>query len=369
MKTVSSFPEHSRGLAPTDTLHIALVVPLHGPAGIFGPSCEACAALAADEINAGHGVAGSEVRLSVVDSAAPPGDVANELDALISAGAVDAVTGWHLSSLREVLAARIADRVPYVYTALYEGGEHTPGVYLTGETPATQLLPALRWMAEELGIRRWCVVGDNYVWPRGSARAARRYAHRCGAAICDEIFVPLGTTNFAPVMREIERNRAQGVLMLLVGNDAVRFNRAFRAAGLDGELYRLTSLMEENMLAASGAATTRGLYTAAGFFETAATPENLDFIGRYADRHGPEAPLLNTMGESCYEGVRLVCALIGQARASRTTVASCAAGGLRYVGPRGEMELAGSHLRQNVYLARAAGLEFDVLAELTPVAP
>jgi ABC-type branched-subunit amino acid transport system substrate-binding protein len=351
-------------------LHIAVIAPLHGPAGIFGPSCEACAQLAADEINAGSGVLGSEVRLIVVDGAAPPQRVADELDVLVSAGAVDAVTGWHLSSVREVVAARIADRVPYVYTALYEGGERTPGVFLTGETPRTQLLPALRWMTEELGVRSWCIVGDNYVWPRGSAGAVRRYAHRCGAVIRDEMYVPLGTENFAPALRRIERSRAQGVLMFLVGNDAVRFNRAFRAAGLDEQLYRLTSLMEENMLAASGANATRGIYTAAGFFETAATPENLDFIGRYARTYGPDAPLLNTMGESCYEGVRLACALIERARTSGTGVlSSVAARGLRYAGPRGEMELTGSHLRQNVYLARAAGLQFDVLAELAPVTP
>ena len=39
-----------------DTLDVALVVPLQGPAGIFGPSCECCAQLAAEEVNAArHG--------------------------------------------------------------------------------------------------------------------------------------------------------------------------------------------------------------------------------------------------------------------------------------------------------------------------
>jgi hypothetical protein len=37
-----------------------------------------------------------------------------------------------------VLAPRIAHRVPYVYTALYEGGERTEGVFLTSETPALE---------------------------------------------------------------------------------------------------------------------------------------------------------------------------------------------------------------------------------------
>ena len=34
-----------------DHFDVALVIPLQGPAGIFGPSCEACAELAAEEVN------------------------------------------------------------------------------------------------------------------------------------------------------------------------------------------------------------------------------------------------------------------------------------------------------------------------------
>jgi ABC-type branched-subunit amino acid transport system substrate-binding protein len=41
-----------------DTLNVAIVVPLQGPAGIFGPSCVCCAQLAAEEVNAESGVLG-----------------------------------------------------------------------------------------------------------------------------------------------------------------------------------------------------------------------------------------------------------------------------------------------------------------------
>ena len=40
------------------TLHVGLVIPLQGPAGMFGPSCEASAALAVEEINADSGALG-----------------------------------------------------------------------------------------------------------------------------------------------------------------------------------------------------------------------------------------------------------------------------------------------------------------------
>jgi ABC-type branched-subunit amino acid transport system substrate-binding protein len=248
-----------------------------------------------------------------------------------------------------------------VYTALYEGGERTPGVFLTGETPKCQLLPTMRWMAMELGVRRWCIIGDNYVWPWGSAKAARNYAERCGARILDEIYVELGTAKFTNALRRIESSGAQGVLMFLVGNDAVRFNRAFAAAGLDDRMLRLSPLMEENMLLASGAAATKGIYTASGFFESAATPEGLDFVGRYTARYGPEAPVLNSMGESCYEGVRLLAALIQRADGLDVPDLCSVADTVGYGGPRGEVHLQKCHLDQRIYLARADDLQFDVI--------
>ncbi|MET7574374.1 substrate-binding domain-containing protein [Streptomyces sp. NPDC005492] len=349
---------------PTRTLVVALVVPLRGPAGVFGPSCELAAQLAVEELNAVGGVLGLEVRLIVVDGGAPAEQVAAEVEALVSMRAVDAVVGWHTSAVRKALVPRIAGRVPYVYTAQYEGGERTPGVFLTGETDAAQLQPAMRLLAEETGARRWCTVGNDYVWPRVTARAARRYARDSGGRVRGEVFVPLGTYEFGPVLRRIERCEADAVLMLLVGDDAARFNRAFAARGLHQRCLRLSTHMDENILLATGAEATEGLWAAAGYFETLATAESLDFSGRYAARFGVEAPVVGSLGESCFEGVRLLAALAEQAR-SLDVGAMCALGGtVSYEGPRGVLRLHGNHLRQRLYLARADAFDFDIVAQL-----
>src|SRR3954467_5513852 len=72
-------------------VNVALVVPLHGSAGIFGPSCELCARLAVDEINAADGVLGRELKLTVIDGSGPPRTVADEVGALAAAGVIDAI--------------------------------------------------------------------------------------------------------------------------------------------------------------------------------------------------------------------------------------------------------------------------------------
>jgi urea transport system substrate-binding protein len=345
-------------------VNVALVVPLHGSAGIFGPSCELCAQLAAAEINAWDGVLGRELRLSVIDGSAPPSDVADEVGALAAAGLVDAVVGWHISAVRQVVAPRVAGLVPYVYTALYEGGERTPGVFLTGEVPSRQLLPAMDWLSHEHGVRRWAIVGNDYVWPRVTASAAHVYARACRGRICHEAFLPLGHHDWPGTLRAVERSRVDAVLMLLVGEDAVTFNRAFAAAGLDSVCLRLSTLIDENTLAGSGAESTNGICAAAAYFETLATPESLDFGWRYTRRFGPDAPTLNSVGESCYEGILLLSALARRAGSLDVRRMTAAAEALSYAGPRGEVSMQQRHLDQRVYLAEAHDLQLDVVAQL-----
>ncbi|MEA2269741.1 MAG: urea transport system substrate-binding protein [Solirubrobacteraceae bacterium] len=344
-------------------IDVAVLIPLHGSAGIFGPSCELCARLAADEINAAGGLLGREVRLRVVDGAGPPERVADEIDALVSTGAVDMVVGWHISAVRKAVAPRIAMRVPYVYTAMYEGGEQTPGVFLVGETPDTQLLPAMRWLAHECGVQRWCIVGNDYIWPRRTAAVAQGFAEEIGSRVCEEMFVPLGTDRFPQVIGRLTASRADGVLMLLVGQDAVHFNRAFADAGLDEKFWRLSTCVDENTLLASGADGTHRLCATAAYFASLATPESMAFGARYTARFGRHAPPLNSIGESCYEGMLLLSALVREARSIDVRDMCTAARSLGYAGPRGDLAVRDGHLDQRIYLAGANGLGFEVIAQ------
>jgi urea transport system substrate-binding protein len=348
----------------TSVVNVALVIPLHGSAGIFGPSCELCAQLAAAEINASSGVLGKELKLSVLDGSGSPHAVADEVGALAAAGLVDAVVGWHISAVRQAVAPRIAGIVPYVYTALYEGGERTPGVFLTGEIPSRQLLPAMQWLRRERGVRRWCMVGNDYVWPRVTARAARVFARMCEGEMYFETFVPLGCQSWRGAIDGVRRSRADAVIMLLVGADAVGFNRAFAAAGLDNGCLRLSTLIDENTLAGSGADSTSGICAAAAYFETLVTPESMDFGARYIRCFGPDAPTLNSVGESCYEGILLLSALAERAGTLDVQRMTAAAELLSYAGPRGEVRMRHRHLDQRVYLAEADDLQFDVVAQL-----
>ena len=343
---------------------IALVVPLRGPTGIYGPSCLACAEFAVERVNAVAGIAGRRAELVVVDAGRPPEEVAAEVGRLVDGGRVEAVAGWHISAVRVAVARRIAGRVVYAYAAMHEGRDDTPGVVMLGERPANQVLPAVDWMREQVGARRWAIVGNDYIFPRVTGRTLHQSLGRGPSAIVGDHFVPLGTKDFSGVVRSLERARADGVIMLLMGQDAVHFNRQFAAAGLSDRLVRLSPAVEENTLLGAGADANDRLYAAAAYFDGLGTVESQGLARDYYARFGPYAPALNAVGESCYESI-LFLARLGQV-CGRVDIESLRGlnPGHFYDGPRGLMRLDGNLVNQDVYLAAADGLEFSVQEQI-----
>lgn len=345
-----------------DDLVVALVLPFQGPTGLYGPSCEVSAQLAIEELNATRGIAGREIQAVQVDGGRHPDAAAAEIDRLATSGQIDAVVGWHTSAVRQAIVSRLQSRLPYIYTTVYEGGEQADDVFVTGETPRDQLLPGMTWLRDEFGAQRWFIVGDDYVWPRQTATAARNYATRLGGRIVNEVYAPLGTTDFTSAVDQIERSDADSVLMFLIGQDMVHFNREFARRGLDSRVLRFSTMLDENALLGIGPGGTRRIYAAGGYFGSLATADSLDFVGKVAARFGEFAPPVTNLGESCYEGVHLLGQLL-DSRRRRGEPLLAVAERLRYATPRGEVRLNSNHVEQPVYMAAADSVDFDVLVQ------
>jgi urea transport system substrate-binding protein len=223
-----------------------------------------------------------------------------------------------------------------------------------------QIRPALEWLRAEIGVHRWALVGNDYIWPRRTAQFVREAARDSALSIEAEFYVPLATRDFTTIVDTLSKNPPDGVLMLLVGNDAVSFSRAFCEAGLTRGVVRYSPIIEENAILANICDANRNLYVSAGFFDTLMTPEALDFAAKYYARFGTTAssPRLNSIGESCYEALLLLREI-----ASRTHPADP----LLYETPRGAVTLRNNQVQQDIYIAQAHGYEFDILAQVASV--
>lgn len=374
MPDAGAAAEHRR--RDRSEFRVALALPRQGPAGIFGLECRAAAELAAAEIDAAGGVAGRRVQFVHVDAGGDPATVAATIKKLVDTDAVDAVTGWHLSNARQAIATVVEGRIPYVYAAAYEGGETSDGVLCSGEVPGDQIIASLRWLRTELRLRRWFIVGNDYVWPRGSAVATRAGLQGSDIAIVGERFVPLGVDDprcFERVLAEIEVAEPDGVVTLLVGSDAVRFNRAFAGAGLDATVTRFSPFTDETVMLASGSASTVNLFISAGWFAGLASASATEFSAGFnrafdlVNGTGPAgvsaAPQPGTMAETTYSGMHL---LAGIATTSVPTVedARRAFEGWGWDSPHGPVDLRRGAARHPVHLAVARGVDLRVIARV-----
>lgn len=351
-------PPAGYGARRADCLNVGLLVPVRGAAGIWGPSARACAQLAAEELNRQGGIRGRELRLQVFNAVDECRDIPDLLGGLVREGELDAVVGMHTSAVRSRVRAATGGRIPFVYTPLYEGGECAPGVYAIGETPDQQLLPALAAMYRQYRARRWVFVGNDCVWPRASHGLASGALRALGGEVLADRYVEHGCASYRQVLQEIEMLRPDAVLLSLIGQDAVRFNREFGASGLQRRVRRLSCAIEENGLLAIGAANTEGLFAAAGYFAALPNEANMAFKERYHGRFGERAPVLNALGQSVYDGVHFLAALAAAPQRARRTAP------LVFRSVRGLSWRGNARVQQPVFLAEANGHFFNVVRQL-----
>jgi len=313
-------------------LRLGLLVPLSGSLGLTGPSALGAAALAVAEVNAGGGVRGKALEVVSLDAGRNPLDVAGLAGSLAGAGLVDAFVGFHTSDVHRAVEKALGGRTPYIFTPPHEGGARAPGVVLMGDGPAKQLATSIEWLVQQRHVRRWALIGNDYIWPHAVHQVAGPLIRAAGGQVLLERLAPLGLAAFGldpeemtyQILGELVRSGVDGVLLSLVGSDLARFNRAFQGSSLSSRVVRLSGALEENGLLAAGGDHTGELYAAMRSFAGQRDARREALADRYREAFGDDAPVLDAYAEGCYDGVHLVAALnaIGSLDATNATAAA-----------------------------------------------
>lgn len=357
-------PGYSRRRGAHSKLRIGNFLTFSGSPGIWGPTSTNSAVLAIDEINRRGGILGRELELSIYESGGPIEDVVRRAEQAVALDEVDLIMGSHISAVRVALRNVTRNRIPYVYTPVYEGGERTPGVMAIGETPRWQSRPAIHWLADVKKASRWYLIGSDYVWPWQSHRAVKKYIAEAGGRVVGEEFVPVGEDHHEAHLARIRAARPDVVLISLIGTDSITFNRAFGECGLAATTLRLAGAMDETVLLGIGADNTENLYCASGYFNCIGSRANDDFLIRYRAMFGPHAPPIGSVGESNYEGLRFLEAAANRAGSLSLGPLQNAARNVVYAGARGPITIRDGRAEMPMYLAGADGLDFKVIKKI-----
>ncbi len=338
-----------------------------GPGGLWAFSTEACAMLASAEINASGGVLDRPVELVVADAGATAAVAESAARHLVEVEEVDAIIGRHPSDVRAPIASGIGGRVPYIYTSNYEGGEADPNVLPIGSTDEQLLGHAIPLLMERRRVRRFFLFGNDYVWPRHAAVAASRIVARHGGHVVGACLVPFGIEDYADVFARLVRSTADAVVTALLGEESIRFNRAFSAAGLSSRIQRLELAVDETVLYGAGADAHENLFVATTYLAAGGSAGQDAFSELYRQGFGATVPPATVFGRSCYDAVHLLARLSRNGRRQGAgsllrQVARLGSGGPAARAVPASLLPAPSH----IYFAEAQGWDFKVLAVRQP---
>ena len=166
------------------------------------------------------------------------------------------------------------------------------------------------------------------------------------------------------IVEEIERSGAEALLVSLIGQNAVVFNCAFGEAGLHDRMVCLSCAIEENGLLASGTAGLKRLYSSSSFFGVLQTEANAAFREKYHGMHGGNAPVLNTLGQSTYEGMHCLVAIIEQFSDDWRDCSRAYALQSGYRSARRNPREIAKGEAAPMYIARADGMCFDIIKSI-----
>jgi ABC-type branched-subunit amino acid transport system substrate-binding protein len=336
-----------------------------GIAGMWTPSLDAAALLGAAEINLQGGILGEELEIVFGDCGFSAGEAAAAIDELIDIEEVGAIIGSHTSDLRDPITRQVKGRLPYIYTSQYEGIAVGPSTAAIGATDVELLGPALYWLKTNKRADRYFFVGNDYIWPRITLGTARQALRRQNSELVGTALVSTRAQDFSALIRTIARSDAQVVVMALVGQCSVEFNRAFAAAGLDQKMLRFGLIVDETVICGIGPDATANLFTASSYFAGQHSHRNDSFLERYHDAFGAYAPPVSAGSIGAYEGLHVFAGLVRDLGTfdSRILARELNRSKPRHL-PRHMLADQPTGIRPTVYLGEADGATLRVVGEL-----
>ena len=277
-----------------------------GPMAVSELSMIDAEVLALEEINAEGGLLGRPVQWVIADGASDPPTFAKQADRLISKDGACVIFGcWTSASRKGVLPVVEAADHMLVYPMAYEGLEQSPNIIYTGAAPNQQITPAVQWCYERLKARRFFLIGSDYVWPHCVNAIISDQLTALGAEKVSETYVPFGGTDVSAAVRAILETKPDVVLSSVVGDSAIAFAQALRAAGVDPEKTPvLTFALGENELQTMPRGCMVGNYASWSYFQSIDRPENARFVSEFKARYGRDRTVQDVM-ETAYISVKL----------------------------------------------------------------
>lgn len=302
--SVSSYAE--------DTIKIGVLHSLSGTMAISETTLKDTVQMLVDEQNKKGGVLGKKIEAVVVDPASNWPLFAEKARELISKDKVSAIFGcWTSVSRKSVLPVVEELNGILFYPVQYEGEESSKNVFYTGAAPNQQAIPAVDYLLKQ-GVKRWALVGTDYVYPRTANKILEAYLKSKGFKDEDIMisYTPFGHSDWQSIVSDIKKFGTAGkktaVVSTINGDANVPFYKELSNQGISAKDIPVVAFsVGEEELSGIDTKPLVGHLAAWNYFESVDSDANDDFIEKWHKYTGDEKRVTNDPMEATYIGFNM----------------------------------------------------------------
>ncbi|MCG6199662.1 urea ABC transporter substrate-binding protein [Psychromonas antarctica] len=263
--------------------------------------------------NAKGGLLGKKIEAVVVDPASNWPLFAEKGRELLAKDKVDVIFGsWTSVSRKSVLPVLEELDGLMFYPVQYEGEESSRNIFYTGAAPNQQAIPAVDYLMNDIGAKRWVLLGTDYVYPRTTNKILEAYLLSKGVKPEDIMvnYTPFGHSDWQNIVADVKKFGSTGkktaVVSTINGDANIPFYKELGNQGVSAEDIPVIafSVGEEEL---SGFDTTPlvGHMAAWNYFQSIDTEENEEFIANWKKYIGDDKRVTNDPMEATYIGFKM----------------------------------------------------------------
>lgn len=296
-----------------DTIKVGVLHSLSGTMAISETTLKDTVLMLIDEQNKKGGVLGKKLEPVVVDPASNWPLFAEKMRGLLTQDKVDVTFGcWTSVSRKSVLPVVEELNGLLFYPVQYEGEESSKNVFYTGAAPNQQAIPAVDYLMNEVGVKRWVLAGTDYVYPRTTNKILEAYLKSKGVAASDIMinYTPFGHSDWQSIVSDVKKFGSAGkktaVVSTINGDANVPFYKELANQGISAENIPVVAFsVGEEELSGIDTKPLVGHLAAWNYFQSAESDLNDEFIATWKKFIKNDKRVTNDPMEATYIGFNL----------------------------------------------------------------
>jgi branched-chain amino acid transport system substrate-binding protein len=279
----------AHGAVAADPIKIGMPVALSGPTAGIGAQMRRGCEFWAKQVNAKGGLLGRPVELVIEDTAGNPATAVRKAQEMVERNGIRLLTCIVASNEALAIVPKLAE-----WDTIFISGDNGDG-RLTGESLVPNFFRpnvsgpmgtrAVALWLRDAPLKTFYGLGMDYAWGHNSMEVFESEAKRAGKTFIGAVFSPTGTKDFSTYITKIRQSGADGVYLVLAGDDNNAFLAQAKQYRLSDKVQMLTEQVDQMSINATGDSAI-GLIGSSRYPFSYDIPANKAFVAAWQTEYG-----------------------------------------------------------------------------------